>query len=871
VSAATASAPSRYRVENIPAELVALSRWCVFQITQGPDGKTKKLPLIAGITGKAHAKNTDSRTWRPFNVALADAEARGLYLAFVFDCDLPYFFLDADDVIQADGTVRADVALVRDQLDTYTEWSVSGDGLHIIGHGAFPVRSAAREVPPGCKPIERYPLHGPRFGIFTGETLPGLDTIEERGDVLAALFPPRATSHANGSTDSAGYRGAAGELTAEEAEAIIEWAAPFWKDGRRHHMALYLSGELARQGVSRAQAAAIIERCAENDSDPGAKLTACHDTYDDLAAGADVSGWYGLKDVCGLTEHDLAPLSAILEGFWKRHNAGNPPNTDERDRAWEAASAAQAVPCFPLHVLPREIRAFVSAAAASIGCPVDFVAIPTLALAEGVMGKSRRIVIREGFEVSPGSWYGVIADPGTGKSPGQKYAMRLVAPLQDEAWQYYRDRLEQWEATPKEERDEKPAPEHFFVTDSTGEALWQALATSSGVTQIEDELRRRLKSLDAYRQAGDRQAMLGLWSNAPVKIVRRTSMPVYIPFPVAPLCGGIQPGVLRHLRGEGGDAEADDGWVPRFLLTWPDAEPLALSDVAFDSRTVAPAVAIFRGLRLIRSHPHDTMLSAAAYARFRAWHAENRRAQMGLCGLERQWAAKAPFHLARLALVLHLLAWPHEERRELSERTIQDAITLLEYFRDHLARVLPAFGTSATSGTKTRIIRILRTSKTKDEGGWVSRSDISNGLRNVTPDDLTAALEALLAAGTVERQVRPTPTKPSEWWRLTSEQTRNTAGEDSDYSDYSQHETTADSESDQEQRENPNNPNSQHEVETETTRVADVPPDDCGKPNLCSKLGSPCPSWVRDGACPLGRAGRTEAASRLSSAVEDGT
>src|SRR5215210_6663771 len=120
VSAATASAPPRYRVENIPAELVALPRWCVFQITQSPDGKTKKLPLIAGVTGKAHAKSDDRRTWRPFDVALADAEVRGLYLAFVFDRDLPYFFLDADDVIQADGLIRPDVALVRDQLDTYT-------------------------------------------------------------------------------------------------------------------------------------------------------------------------------------------------------------------------------------------------------------------------------------------------------------------------------------------------------------------------------------------------------------------------------------------------------------------------------------------------------------------------------------------------------------------------------------------------------------------------------------------------------------------------------------------------------------------------------------------------------------------------------
>src|SRR5215216_865106 len=139
------------------------------------------------------------------------------------------------------------------------------------------------------------------------------------------------------------------------------------------------------------------------------------------------------------------------------------------------------------------------------------------------------------------------------------------------------------------------------------------------------------------------------------------------------------------------------------------------------------------------------MLSPEAYAQFKAWHDDNRRAQMVSRGLERQWAAKAPIHLARLALVLHLLAWPNVDKRDLSAKTMQDAITLLEYFRGHLDRVLPALGVTAGSGVKTRIIRILRTSKTKTVEGWVTRSAILKELRNVTPDDLTAALDDLLS------------------------------------------------------------------------------------------------------------------------------
>ena len=100
MSPATTEAPPRYRIESIPEELKALDRWIVFQIIQLANGKTKKIPLIAGKPARHPAKSNDPKTWRSFEVALADAEARGLYLGFAFDRDLAYFFLDADEVLQ---------------------------------------------------------------------------------------------------------------------------------------------------------------------------------------------------------------------------------------------------------------------------------------------------------------------------------------------------------------------------------------------------------------------------------------------------------------------------------------------------------------------------------------------------------------------------------------------------------------------------------------------------------------------------------------------------------------------------------------------------------------------------------------------------
>jgi DNA-binding transcriptional ArsR family regulator len=122
------------------------------------------------------------------------------------------------------------------------------------------------------------------------------------------------------------------------------------------------------------------------------------------------------------------------------------------------------------------------------------------------------------------------------------------------------------------------------------------------------------------------------------------------------------------------------------------------------------------------------------------------------------------------------------------------------------------------AGTKIRIIRILRTSKHKSEDGWVSRSAISNHLRNVSPDALTAALEALRGNGLIQKVVRPTTTKPAEWWRLKSEGPENPAGEDSVYSDYSRREAGS-GETERGGRENPNNANSRNATHPEAVRI----------------------------------------------------
>lgn len=321
MTAATATEDAvRYRVESIPQELRDLPRWVVFALTPQRDGKLAKLPIVPGTSAKA--KINDPATWRPFAAALADAEARGLWLGFAFGPDVPYTFIDLDDVLGAGGVLRRHAALIVDTLDTYTEVSAGGSGVHVFARGSLPPRFTPFRVPESCRPVEVYPIRGGKFCVVTGFLRPDLGSIdaaiEERTAALASLFPPRPDPGPRAGEHGTDYEGPAGELAPEELADIERLIAPFWTEGRRHFLALHLSGYLARQGVPRIQAADLIDRLAAGDADPGAKLTACHDTYDAIEAGEQVSGWRGLTDRCGLTDADLDPLRRIGDGFWRR-------------------------------------------------------------------------------------------------------------------------------------------------------------------------------------------------------------------------------------------------------------------------------------------------------------------------------------------------------------------------------------------------------------------------------------------------------------------------------------------------------------------------------------------------------------------------
>jgi primase-polymerase (primpol)-like protein len=170
--------PPAINFAMIPEPLRRLRQWVAFTTKPKANGKFDKIPHNP-ITGR-RASTTNPKTWGTFTQAVDRYTAGGFAgIGFVFTKDDPYFGLDLDDVIDEHGAIAPDALAMLDQLDTYTEITPSGRGVHAIGEG---------ELPPGRRKrgnVEMYDRG--RFFTMTAEILPGHTEIRSANGTLTAL------------------------------------------------------------------------------------------------------------------------------------------------------------------------------------------------------------------------------------------------------------------------------------------------------------------------------------------------------------------------------------------------------------------------------------------------------------------------------------------------------------------------------------------------------------------------------------------------------------------------------------------------------------------------------------------------------------
>lgn len=159
----------------IPTELQNLKQWCCYKLVEQKNtDKLSKLPINPET--KKGAKSNDPSTWVDYDTALLYSDE---YDGLGFFFTPPYVGVDIDSVnLEKIDTKTLEII---NTLDSYTEISVSGKGLHIIVRGSIPGGVCRKGT------LEMY--QEARFFAMTGNILKGCpDEVYDRQQELEKIY-----------------------------------------------------------------------------------------------------------------------------------------------------------------------------------------------------------------------------------------------------------------------------------------------------------------------------------------------------------------------------------------------------------------------------------------------------------------------------------------------------------------------------------------------------------------------------------------------------------------------------------------------------------------------------------------------------------
>ncbi len=175
---------------EIPSELRLLPQWILWR----KEEKSARYTKIPYQVDGNEARSNDRSTWSTFATAAkfyTESNADGI--GFVFSRQDSYIGIDidkcvtyaADDAEKVNPIINNFAKEIIDTLDSYTEFSVSGTGIHIIIKGSLPQSVVGTGRKSAKYGLEIY-QHG-RYFTMTGNRENSND-IYERTDELAEIF-----------------------------------------------------------------------------------------------------------------------------------------------------------------------------------------------------------------------------------------------------------------------------------------------------------------------------------------------------------------------------------------------------------------------------------------------------------------------------------------------------------------------------------------------------------------------------------------------------------------------------------------------------------------------------------------------------------
>ena len=178
--------------QAIPTEIISRNQWVLWKLEPVIDRVTGK-PKFKERTGEAEytkipyqingkkADSTSPQTWTSYNNALKHSYNYSGVGYVLTDTD-PYTVIDLDNCI-VNGNIQSEAKKLVDTLDSYTEYSQSGTGLHIFIKAKKPGKQSKNST----KGIEIY--DSKRFIVMTGNHVEGTPVeVYDRQDALNYIY-----------------------------------------------------------------------------------------------------------------------------------------------------------------------------------------------------------------------------------------------------------------------------------------------------------------------------------------------------------------------------------------------------------------------------------------------------------------------------------------------------------------------------------------------------------------------------------------------------------------------------------------------------------------------------------------------------------
>jgi len=188
--------------QSVPESLREREQWVCWR-TEHRDGEPTKVPIEPVAGGFASTSEPDS--WRAFGVARGYAAAEDTTVdgvGFVFTEADPFVGVDLDDCRDPEtGSLDESAASIVDRLESYTEVSPSGTGVHVLLRGELPEGRNRRGK------IELYDQG--RYFTVTGARIDGAPrSVAAREDALATVHAEHVAREDDGRDEEPAQDGA---------------------------------------------------------------------------------------------------------------------------------------------------------------------------------------------------------------------------------------------------------------------------------------------------------------------------------------------------------------------------------------------------------------------------------------------------------------------------------------------------------------------------------------------------------------------------------------------------------------------------------------------------------------------------------------